>query len=138
MGKFLVKVYDERHVEYTVVAPSVTRAREMVTGSSDADREFPRRLTGAKWYITDVILAAGKRSFPGLTVEETEEMEARPPRCGECSVCEIVEGLKDQYMPEPEWGPEDDEARDELVRCLNRVLYVNPCLGKEQDGLEEG
>jgi len=69
--------------------------------------------------------------MPGLTERESDEMRARPPRCGECEECVLVEESKALFMPNPPFS----HATDAGVEGWNRFLLKTPCRNSYRCGL---
>jgi len=70
-------------------------------------------------------------TMPGLTEKETARMLARPPRCGECAACVLVEESKALFMPNPPFTHDTDR----LVEIWNRFLLISPCENSLDGGL---
>lgn len=95
-------------------------------------------LAGFSPEILEVLLARAKvdrlledsstRIFPGLTLAQTIEMEARGKQyhCGECDACRILKKSARQVLASitPVFGTGNG---DDAACVWNRALYDNPC-----------
>lgn len=46
-----------------------------------------------------------------------------PPRCGQCTTCQLLDARKPKYSPNPPFS----HAGDESVRLWNEILLSHPC-----------
>ena len=76
-----------------------------------------------EWVILDDATDKKPHTYPGLSEKQTAEMLSRPPRCGACPMCLLVENMKCDFMPR------EGVSTDTLVEMWNRLLYHAKCTG---------